>query len=190
MKKDYLLLKKALNNSDVNKEEIIKSLNFMNDVLYEWLEEGYFSKDFELLMYIIADDYKFTGKMFRGITLLNNCKNNIKNNICFNKPQSFSKDKDIAISFATNCKVTIDDDINRDYDEKDVIPILIELDGKGIGVNLYKFGIDLAYLCNKYISDVEKREDANTLLSYLSDEKEILMFPNDITKCSIKISEL
>ena len=190
IRKNYSILKKALMNEEMDADVISSALNTITEILQDWLETGDFSEEFEVLMDTIRLDYLFNGELFRGVTLLNECRDNIVENLNFNLIQSFSKDENIAISFAKNCKVTHDGWINKDYEENEVIPVMLTLKGVNMGIDLHKFVLDILYLSKSYILDTEVFEDIKEILDYSLKEKEVLIYPSNFNNNNLTISVL
>lgn len=187
--KHYENIKNILNGKNTNKTNLFQSISLITSIMESWLETYEYTKDFDTLMYTIKDDYQYSGTIYRGITLSKD--NNWKDKIHFKNVQSFSKDKKTAISFATNNMVTENEDINIIKDSKEVIPILIELKDKNIGIDLEKFSKDLIYVCENLIEDSEEIEDLKELLSYATEEKEVLVYPNNlVNNANIKFMKI
>lgn len=186
--KDYQTIKNTLNNKPCDILEVKRCLHLIVDIMECWLETYEYTKDFDCLMSAIQKDYLYSGTIFRGITL---SKSNIdwKESVDFDRIQSFSKEKSVAINFATNNMVTEGEDINIIKDSKDVIPVIIELVGNNIGIDLDRFCSDLIHICENILPD-EDTEDLEEMLSYATDEKEVLIYPNDIqSDCVLNMYE-
>lgn len=177
----YRNIKSFLTNNIGNFDTIESDIELILDILNDWLDSGYNSKDFEKLMYTIKDDYLYTGKAYRGITLLKDSDESIENRIYFHKTQSFSKDKEIAIRFANNYKVTIGEEINVDRKPDEVIPILLEINCKNVGIDLNKFAQEMIVLCKNIIKSDDMYNDLETVLSYALEEEEVLFYPSIIS---------
>ena len=184
--KSYNIIKDVLNDECIEKKVIEESMEYLISVMESWLDRCEFDRDFEALISLIKDDYKHTGKLYRGITLL---KDNIplKERIDYSFPQSFTINKDIAIRFADNNKVTVGDEINVIKSNSEITPIIIELDIVQDGVNLFKFCKDLTEICDVCI-DEDLASDFKETLSYAIDEEEILMLPHMMRENSDSIS--
>lgn len=178
--KNYEIIKSVLNNAVQDDLEVKNSIRLIIDIMESWLETYEYTKDFDCLMNAIRKDYSYSGTLFRGITL---SKSDIywKERIDFARIQSFSKEKSVAINFATNNMVTEGEDVNLIKDSNDVIPIIIDITGENIGIDLDKFSSDLISIC-KHVIIGEEANDFEELLSYATDEKEVLVFPNDIQR--------
>lgn len=174
---DYQTIKNALNNKPYDTPEVKRSLHLLVDIMESWLETYEYTKDFDCLMNLIKDDYRYSGTLFRGITLSKSDKD-WKNRVYLNKIQSFSKDKSVAVNFATNNMVTEGEDINIIKEPKDVIPVIIELKGNSVGIDLDGFCDDLIQICKDI--DFDEADDLKEMLSYATDEKEVLIYPSDI----------
>lgn len=181
--KHYEDIKDALNGIPKDSLELKNSISLIVSIMESWLETYEYTKDFDCLMNAIKKDYTYSGILYRGITLSKN-DINWKERVDFSMIQSFSKDKKVAINFATNNMVTEDEDINIIKDDKEVIPILIEFKDENIGIDLDKFSSDLVFICQNLIETKEEDEDFEELLSYATEEKEVLVYPNDLLKKS------
>lgn len=179
--KEYEIIKKALKGIKQDTVELENSMGLVIDVMESWLDLYDYTKDFDCLINAIKNEYNYSGVIYRGITLRDNSRN-FKDKIVFSKEQSFSKKKDVALSFATNNMVTEGEEINVTMKPEEVISVLIELEGESIGVDLNRFSKDLIYVCENLMKDKEKASDFKELLSYAIDEAEVLVFPNDLLK--------
>lgn len=173
--KAYKTIKDVLNDEYIEKKIIEDNMEYLISVMECWLDRCEFDKEFEALIHLIKDDYSYTGKLYRGITLLKNTKP-LKDRLDCSFSQSFSMNKEIAIRFAENNKVTVNDEINVIKADYEITPVMIELDIVESGVNLFKFCKDLVEICDVCI-DEDLAEDFKQTLSYAIDEEEILMLP-------------
>lgn len=190
MLKRYEDIKDALNGLQQDSIELKNSINLIVSIMESWLETYEYTKDFDCLMNVIKKDYTYSGILYRGITLSKN-EVNWRERINFSTIQSFSKDKKVAINFSTNNMVTEDEDINIIKDSNEVIPILIEFKDENIGIDLDKFSSDLVYICKNLIDNKEEAEDFEELLTYAIEEREVLVYPNDLlNKHNINMYEI
>lgn len=179
--KAYKTIKDVLNDKYIEKKIIEDNMEYLISVMECWLDRGEFDKEFEALIYLMKDDYFYTGKLYRGITLLKDTKP-LKDRLDCSFSQSFSINKEIAINFAKNNKVTVNDEINVIKADCEITPVMIELDVIKSGVNLFKFCKDLIEICDVCI-DEDLAEDFKQTLSYAIDEEEILMLPHMMKSC-------
>lgn len=125
LKEKYNNFKKVLSGDLVIDEIVERSIYDIYSFLYDWIMEGWESNNFKKLMEAIGDDYSYNGTVYRGITLLKENEANFNDFIYFNKSSSFSIKKEIAIEFANNGKISIDDEINIDKSNEELIPIIL-----------------------------------------------------------------
>ena len=179
--KEYEVIKKALEGEKLDCCVIEDSICLIIDIMESWLDSYEYTKDFDVLMHAIREDYLYSGTLYRGITLSKSTED-LKDRVSFSKIQSFSKEKKVAINFATNNLVTEGEEINMTKKPEEVIPVIIEFTGKNIGVDLNKFSGDLIDICRNLIRDKEKAGDFEELLNYAIEEKEVLVYPRSLSE--------
>lgn len=187
--KDYQTIKDVINKRPYDLLEVKRILTLIVDIMESWLETYEYTKDFDCLMGAIKNDYTYSGTLFRGITL-SKSDYDWKGRVSFDRVQSFSKEKSVAINFATNNMVTEDEYINLIKEHEDTIPVIIEFKGNNIGIDLEKFCSDLIDIYKNIGLDneYEELEELEELFSYALEEKEVLIYPDDIQKkCSINM---
>lgn len=185
--KCYELVRRYSKNNSYIDGDITKALEWIADILNDWFDSGVYSRDFEDLMCWVREEYRYTGTIYRGVTLLKEHMD-IKKNF----EQSFSYDWEIAKEFATNNKVSYGDSILEEVDKDLVSHVIIECYVENAGADLYRFSKDLEKLVDKYVEDKDASETIRAVLSYPKDEKEVLIYPIDFKglKTTIKIHEL
>lgn len=184
LKEEYTKIKSFLNNKinlKINYPNI--NMSFILSIMYDWLETYEYSKDFEALMYIIKDDYIFNGVMYRGLTLLkqsdNSNENSITEYLAMIKPQSFTKNIEIATNFAQNNMVTIGEEINVIKKNNEVNHVIITSNCSAKGIDLEQFAKDLIFICRATIEDKNTLDEYEELLSYALNEQEVLVLPHE-----------
>lgn len=172
----YNIIKSALNGEKIESSELEHSIELIMDVMQDWLDTYEYSTDFEILMCNIEKDYAYTGTLYRGITLLKD-ECDFRNKIEHLIPQSFTKNKSIAISFATNNMVTSGNMINEIKEDSEVIPVIIEIEANQTGIDLDKFSRDLIRVCKGLTDNKEFYLNYEDFLNYAVDEEEVLVYP-------------
>lgn len=173
--KTYSTIRDILNKKPVDNKIVEDTMEYIVSVLETWLDSGEFDKEFDTLMHLILEDYKFTGKLYRGITLLKE-DTPLYNRIDYSFPQSFTSNKDIATKFAKNNKVSIEGEINVDKKDSETTAVMIEVDLIQSGVNLFEFCKDLTNICEALLNE-DVADDFKQILSYAIEEEEVLLLP-------------
>lgn len=173
--KTYSAIRDILNEKPVDNKIVEDAMEYIVSVLETWLDSGEFDKEFDTLIHLIKEDYKFTGKLYRGITLLKE-DTTLYSRIDYSFPQSFTRNKDIAIKFAKNNKVSTKGEINVDKKDSETTKVMMEVDLIQSGVNLFEFCKDLANVC-EVLLDEDVADDLNQILSYAIEEEEVLLLP-------------
>ena len=184
LKEEYTKIKSFLNNktnSKINHSNI--NMSFMLSIMYDWLETYEYSKDFEALMHTIKDDYIFNGTMYRGLTLLKESnksnESSIAEHLIMTKPQSFTKNIEVATNFAKNNMVTTGDEINIIKKNNEVKHVIITSNCSVKGIDLEQFAKDLIFICRATIEDKNTLDEYEELLSYALNEQEVLVLPHE-----------
>ena len=185
--KTYNIIKDILNDKPIDTKIVENTMEYIISVLDSWLDSVEFDKEFDALVWLLKDDYKFSGKLYRGITLLKD-DTSVYNRINYDFPQSFTTNKEIAIKFAQNDKVTVDGAVNEDRDPSETIHVMMEVDIIQSGVNLFEFCKDLSEICDVLL-DEDIPDDFKQTLSYAIEEEEVLILPYMFSDCneSIKV---
>lgn len=179
--REYEVIKNAIRGSEQNSSIIEDSMCLIVDIMESWLDSYEYTKDFDALMHAIKEDYSYGGTIYRGITLLKSSED-LNDRVSFSKIQSFSKEKEVAVNFATNNLVTEGEEINMTKNPEDIISVIIEFTGKNIGIDLDKFAGDLIYVCKNSIKNKKNARDFEELLSYAIEEREVLVYPRILSE--------
>ena len=183
--KAYENFKKIKNGQLLDLEEANLSLCILIDILTDWVAEYNYSTEMDMLIKSISNDYKCHTSLYRGITLLKKDKHNFIDKIDIKQVQSFTKNKSIALNFANNGKVTIDEDINIDFPQEDTLPILMVYNG--MGIDLVTFCKDINAIYQNYITDEDKLSYLQEIFEFVIPEEEVLVFSNNLNKQNLFI---